>query len=437
MKAGEDTSRAPRLAALLMLVPVFAQCVFADENLIREFTHLGVASCASSVCHGKLQRQTERNVWLNEYRLWTAAGKHSQAYRLLENEESRKIATYLGLASATTAKICLDCHADNVPVEKRGAKFQIDDGVSCEACHGGAEEWIKSHATDGATHANNLSLGMYPTEAPAERAKLCLSCHMGSRDKFAGHDIMGAGHPRISFELETFTANQPAHFEVDADYRMRKGEIPGFNLWLTGQVEAARRFLDLVRLRIDSPTGPYPELAFYDCHACHHEMDDKRWTPARGPGVRPGSLRLQDQHLLILQATLSVLESSESRAELARAADAIVRAGQEDIASVKAAANALIEWLAERQRDWATRQFDTETVVAVRRALVVAAARGQMRDYIAAEQIYFALDSLSYTLGDRQRLADALDRIFAEVEDDATFKPSSFAATARSVRGQF
>ncbi len=437
MKASEDTSRPHRLVALLMLGPVFAECVFADENLIQEYTHLGVASCASSVCHGKLQRQNERNVWLNEYRLWTAAGKHSQAYRLLESEESRKIANYLGLASATTAKICLDCHADNVPAEKRGTKFQIDDGVSCEACHGGAEEWIESHATDGATHENNLGRGMYPTEAPAERAKLCLSCHMGSPDKFAGHDIMGAGHPRISFELETFTANQPAHFEVDDDYRMRKGEIPGFNLWLTGQVESARRFVDLVRLKIDSNSGPYPELAFYDCHGCHHEMDDKRWTPVRGAGVRPGSLRLQDQHLLILQAVVSVLESTESRAELASASDAFVRAGQEDIARVKDAANGLIEWLAERQREWATRQFNTETVVAVRRVLVVAAARGQMNDFNAAEQIYLALESLSYTLGDRQRLADALDQIFAEVEDDSKFRPSSFAATARIVQGQF
>lgn len=437
MKGDACTVRARQLIALLILSSACAQGVVADENLINEYTHLGVASCASSVCHGKLDRQNDRHVWLNEYRIWAGAGKHSQAYRTLESAESRRIANYLGFASATTAKICLDCHADNVSAEKRGPKFQISDGVSCEACHGGAEDWIKSHAADGATHANNLSRGMYPTEAPEARAKLCLSCHMGSQVKFASHDIMGSGHPRLSFELETFTANQPAHYEVDDDYRVRKGEIPGFNLWLTGQVEAARRFLDLVRQKIDSNSGPYPELAFYDCHGCHHEMDDKRWTPVRGAGVRPGSLRLQDQHLLILQATVSALETTESQAELASASDAFVRAGQEDIGRVKIAADGLIEWLVERQREWATRQFNTETVVAVRRALVGAAARGQMSDFNAAEQIYLALESLSYTLGDRQRLTDALDRIYAEVENDSKFVPSSFAATARNVQGQF
>ncbi|MGK0321912.1 MAG: hypothetical protein ACI9JP_004111, partial [Granulosicoccus sp.] len=39
---------------------------------------------------------------------------------------------------------------------------------------------------------------------------------------------MGAAHPRLSFELDLFTANQPAHYSVDADYMARKGTIPSF-----------------------------------------------------------------------------------------------------------------------------------------------------------------------------------------------------------------
>ncbi len=438
MKGDACTRRARQLSALLILSSACAQGVMADENVISERTHLGVASCASSVCHGKLQRQNDRHVWLNEYRIWTVAGKHSQAYRTLDSTESRRIANYLGFASATTAKICLDCHADSVPADKRGPKFQISDGVGCEACHGGAEDWIKSHATDGATHANNLSRGMYPTESPIARAKLCLSCHMGAEGRFAGHDIMGAGHPRLSFELETFTTNQPAHYEIDDDYLVRKGEIPGFNLWLTGQVEAARRFLYLVQQKLNSEAGLYPELAFYDCHGCHHEIDNKRWTPARGgPDIRPGSLRLQDQHLLILQATVSVIESPDARAALATASNALIRAGQQDFNKVTSAADRLIDWLAVRQLEWSTREFDRKTIFAVRRALVGAAGRGQMSDFNAAEQVYLALESLSFTLGDRQRLEDALDRIYAQVEIASEFRPSSFASTARNLQGEF
>ena len=115
--------------ALAFVAPV--QSAAADEYRIADKVHLGVASCASSVCHGKLDRQAGQNVWLNEYRIWTGAGKHSLAYRLLENEASRQIANNLGLASATTAKVCLDCHADNVPAERRGPKFQLTDGGGC------------------------------------------------------------------------------------------------------------------------------------------------------------------------------------------------------------------------------------------------------------------------------------------------------------------
>jgi len=427
-----------RLLCLIAALSVSAGSVFADETLISKNIHLGPASCASSVCHGKLDRQKEINVWLNEYRIWTSADKHSQAYRTLTSDESKRIANYLGLGSATTAKVCLDCHADNIAKEKRGPKFQLSDGVGCEACHGGAEEWIKSHAAEGATHADNLARGMYPTEKPGDRAELCLSCHMGTADKFASHDIMGAGHPRLSFELEAFTTNQPAHYDVDDDYRQRKGEIPGFNLWLTGQVEAARRYLDLAGQKLGSNTGMYPELALYDCHGCHHEMDDKRWTPARGgPGVSPGSPRLQDQHLVIVQTIVGVVESAAAKAEMTEATAAFVRSGQESSASVRQTSQALITSLESRKREWSTRQFDRNVVVAVRRALIQSAADGNMSDFNSAEQVYLALESLSYTLGDRQQKPSALDRIYKEVENDSSFNPSSFSRTAQNVRGEF
>lgn len=415
-----------------------ATLAIADERNIADDMHLGAASCASSVCHGKLNRQDGENVWLNEYRVWTRADKHSRAFRLLESEESRRIADNLGLARATTAKVCLDCHADNVPAEKRGPKFQISDGVSCEACHGGAGRWIKSHAVEGATHAENLANGMYPTESPVPRAELCLSCHMGNAEKFAGHDIMGAGHPRLSFELEAFTANQPAHFAVDDDYRSRKGEIPGFNLWLVGQVEAARRFAGLTATRIDANSGVFPELALFDCHACHHPMDDKRWTRQRaGPGIVPGSPRLQDQHLLIVEAVTRLVESDEARTELRRTSEALIVAGQEDVEAVRRAAVSVGTWLEQRLQPWSSRRFSPSTVVSIRKAILQAAADGRMSDFNAAEQVYLALESLSYSIGDRERLADSLDRIYAEVETATGFSPGSFASTARNVLGRF
>ena len=71
---------------------------------------------------------------------------------------------------------------------------------------------------------------------------------------------MGAGHPRLSFELEAYTANQPAHYVVDADYEQRKGKIEGMNLWLTGQIENARRMLTLLQTDMFHSGGMFPKL---------------------------------------------------------------------------------------------------------------------------------------------------------------------------------
>ena len=51
---------------------------------------------------------------------------------------------------------------------RAGAKFQISDGVGCEACHGGAGGWLVSHYTLGATHADNVEAGMTALEDPRD-----------------------------------------------------------------------------------------------------------------------------------------------------------------------------------------------------------------------------------------------------------------------------
>jgi len=122
--------------ALLAAAPLLAQS---------NGKHLGVASCSSSVCHGAISPSKTYDVLLNEYVTWSHEDAHSKAYTVLSSPRSRSIAATLGLGNPSTAKTCLDCHSDNVPPERRGPKFSLSDGVSCEACHGGSERWITTH----------------------------------------------------------------------------------------------------------------------------------------------------------------------------------------------------------------------------------------------------------------------------------------------------
>ena len=399
------------LAMLLLACGGVAAAAELAQGTVK---HLGVATCASSVCHGKLTAQSGRDVALNEYQIWSHDDYHSRAYRDLINPQSQAIAAKLGLASAATSKLCLDCHADNVPATLRGPKFQLTDGVQCEACHGGAEKWIETHAQKGVPHSDNVARGMYPSEQPLRRAELCLSCHMGTRDKFATHTIMGAGHPRLRFELQVFTFNQPAHVQIDADYVQRKGRIDNMNLWVTGQIENARRYLELLQSRLVLPDSFLPEFALYDCFSCHHpiDRDKQRWTHVRaGAGVQPGTLRLQKYHLVMLQAITEVL-APDALAQFVTATDALVQAGQANVASAQAAAQKLHAWI-DSHDDWTRRQYSRDDIARIRRTV------------------------LRYAAEDHDRHKPALDSLYNAVKSASGFDPTQFAGVARNVQSQF
>ncbi|MBL8773508.1 MAG: hypothetical protein JNK30_19140, partial [Phenylobacterium sp.] len=144
------------------------------------------------------------NVRQNELITWqspsSAAGAHSRAWRVLTESRGQAIARKMGLGPAQNAKECLGCHADPAPA--RGAKFQISDGVGCEACHGASSGWLASHRSVEGTHANNVANGLRPLENPKVRAGVCLDCHFGSsrQGQFVDHRMMAAGHPRVAFE---------------------------------------------------------------------------------------------------------------------------------------------------------------------------------------------------------------------------------------------
>jgi len=419
------------LAAILALAgPVTAQT--GSDG----YKHLGVASCASSVCHGKTSPQSAGQVPLNEYRIWYNEDRHAQAYHALESPLSRQIAAKLGLPNAMQ-DVCLNCHADNLPKNLQGTKFQMRDGVSCEMCHGAAEKWIESHAQKGATHTANVSQGLYPSEQPLKRAELCLSCHLGTRDKFATHMIMGAGHPRLYFELGTFTVDQPAHFKATEYYVSRKGKIDMMNLWLTGQLESAERYLTLLQTPVLTPGGIVPELSFYDCNACHHAKEKMRWSTAHaGAGVKPGTLRLQKQSFILLQALLEALGTPDAVSQLATGTDALIRAGGMDVASARSAAQKLLDQLRGLEI-WTKRAYTSADIVKVRRTVLLYAVEDKAADYGTAEQVVLGIQSLSYALGDYDRHKEILKSLFAALGTGSDFNAPQFVEIAKHAQAQF
>lgn len=401
--------------------------------------HVGVVNCASSLCHGSISEWKGSNVLQNEYVTWSRVDKHAlRANQVLWNDRSKRIAANLGLKQpAHEAKICVDCHGHNPPAELRGERFKASDGVSCEACHGPAEKWIKSHVAPGATHEENLANGLYPTEDPVALARLCLSCHFGNKDKFVTHRIMGAGHPRISFELDTFSQTQPPHFVIDEDWKKRKGSWDGVRVWAIGQALAAQEQLDVVLDPKRGRDGLFPELVVFDCHACHHPMSDTRWKPR--VGTRPGTIRFNDSNLLMLRQIVRHAFPADSAAfddQVLQLHKAVAGEGGDALEAARRLHRGLDAVVAKLKG----RAFDDADLRAILAGLVEDGLAGRYGDYAGAEQAAMAMASVMNFLARRGALADvrganaALDRVFEAVKDDEKYRAERFQSALAALR---
>ena len=358
----------------------------------------GVVTCASSLCHGSIAPWQGSPVAQNEYVVWSRLDKHAGAYKLLLNAQSKSIAAKLALPQpAHKSAVCLDCHAHN-PVTPPGPKHQIADGVSCEACHGPAERWLAGHTAPDASHASNMAAGLFPVEQPLKRAELCLSCHLGAKDKVVTHRIMAAGHPRLSFELNTFTQLQPSHAKAKPATERPTHAAFGVQVWALGQAVAVTAQLDLLMDPVRGRDGAFPELTLFDCHACHRPMAEARWTSnsAFGPRTSPGLVRLNDSAMVMLQQILRQTDPALGErfgAAVAQLHQSLAGQGNPapSSANLKALANAAVQSL---QRNPVT----LGQLRAMAMALIEEGLKGNYSDYVSAEQASMALGSISNAL---------------------------------------
>jgi hypothetical protein len=408
--------------------------------------HEGVATCSGSTCHGRLApnphgvRQNEISTWQD---VTSPAGAHSRAWSVLGDARARGIADRLGIGSAQTAPICLGCHTD--PATSRGTKFQVSDGVGCEACHGGSSTWLASHYTLYATHASNVAAGMRALELPKVRAAVCLDCHYGSADpnQFVSHRLMAAGHPRISFELDLFSELQ-RHYDVDAYYAARKTIAGGVKIWAVGQAMALERALTLY----ESPKGSqglFPEFYFFDCQSCHRTIsNDQNYAPraVSNPG-RPiplGEPPFNDANIIMLIAAVRAVApdlddkfESEARAfhlALVESRESAIRAAGE----LAETAHALAD-------DFAAHRFSRDEVFAILDQLTGDAVAARYTDYAGAEQAVMAIDTLRsalvadqmVSLAQAKSVGPQIAELYDDVKDFNSYRPAEFRKSLERV----
>jgi hypothetical protein len=397
--------------------------------------HMGVSSCASSVCHGAVTPSNTYDVLLNEYVTWSHRDAHSKAYAALRSMKSRQIAAKLGIGDPAQAKECLDCHTDNVPPQQRGEKFSLADGIGCEACHGGSEFWLATHTSKRATYRDNVAHGMYPTADLRQRAELCLSCHYGTAEKFATHRMMAAGHPRLSFEMDTFLALQPPHYRVDEDYKKRKPTFNSTQIWSYGQLAAALREMDALQGPRVNNGRAFPELALFNCYGCHmSSMRRTDWSHRLlEGGAEPGSVPISDGHLIMAWIIARSLDPATAP-NLLHMSRSLLAASSSNRSLIVDRSRDVANTLRRLCDQAAARTWRPDDERQLLKTLVAVGTSGEFRDYVGAEQAVMGIDGLLIELGLSDHYRKRVDELYKLTQNDEAYAPEQFVASLQQLQ---
>ena len=402
--------------------------------------YTGPGSCASPSCHGAVQPRATTNVQQNEYSTWVIQDKHAQAFAVLSNPVSVRIAKILGLAGAASAPRCLACHSLNPPALDRARMFDTSDGVSCESCHGPASNWLGPHTTRDWTHQQSVDAGMSDLRDLGQRARQCLTCHLGTAEKSVDHELIAAGHPDLYFELASFSAVMPRHWKPKA----------GADAWAevrelaTGAATQLQEHL--ARLSRSASTGVWPEYAELDCFACHHSLTAAKdsWQQERGYANRkPGNPPWNLSRYVVLRQVAREFDNAQAQ-QLQTQIDALyalVSALGSDRARVAVEATRAAALAAQLEQRVKSGVFDAALT---RRLMKSVSGDG---DYIAAqgeraaEQAAMALDSLFVTYSRNANVANpeqvrgAIQSLFRQLDNPSAYNAFNFARQMRVVNG--
>lgn len=164
---------------------------------------VGIESCRD--CHEEMVTAWEHTA-------------HATSYTTLAKEElSKQIAALMKIEpmQIPMTASCVRCHYTH---ETIASSPQPTEAVSCESCHGEAQDWIDVHNRKSLSHAGRVSQsaehGMIHPQSIAAMVKSCYGCHVVDDEQL----VNMAGHPAISdgFEFLSWYSGEVKHnFLVD------------------------------------------------------------------------------------------------------------------------------------------------------------------------------------------------------------------------------
>lgn len=153
----------------IIAIIVAATSVFAAER--DPANYIGVKACG--ICH----KQEENG---NALAKWQASA-HAKAFETLGTPEAKEVGKKYGVDNPQTSGKCLKCHstAYNFTESVATEKIKVEEGVSCESCHGPGKKYMAKSTMEDRQKA--IAAGMvYPA------TESCRLCHNEQSPNFKG-----------------------------------------------------------------------------------------------------------------------------------------------------------------------------------------------------------------------------------------------------------
>jgi hypothetical protein len=341
---------------------------------------VGSVGCKSSSCHGGAGEKR------SQYQTWSQRDFHARSYAVLTDARSARIADTLGISPAQTSNRCTVCHSplQSVTPVRLGPDARPDEGVSCESCHGAAETWLRGHTRKDWTYATRVSAGMRDLRSFYVRGNTCVACHQN-----LDAEILKAGHPELTFELDGQSVAEPKHWNDD-------DPLSGLRAWLVGQAIALRE-MSWALSKTAAPIGN--EVS---------RSNGLAWLLAKATAAQS-----------YLPAIAPPSASAQAFTELQQQADAVARRAS-DAPLNDESARMLLQALANTDSDFSASKN---------------AARGEM--FRSAERLVLALDRLTDAVAHdatREVKNPELIHLFEDVRSLGDFQAGRFAEHLRNFR---
>ena len=155
----------------MVVVPLVIQVAPAASQ---EHEFVGVKKCA--LCHKKPEQGEQVRIW--------EESKHAKAYETLGTPAAKEVAAKLGIDNPQTSGKCLKCHstAYGFTEAKVTETVPVEEGISCESCHGPGKDYSKKSVMEDRAQAITLGL-VIPNE------QTCQKCHNSESPSYKPFDF--------------------------------------------------------------------------------------------------------------------------------------------------------------------------------------------------------------------------------------------------------